>query len=232
MASEFDGKVVMISGANGALGQGIVDHFQAAGAKLALLEHHPADVEKTPTQITIQTDVTNADSMQSAVEQAVEHFGQIDIFINTVGGFASGVAVHEVDLNIWDKMMTLNARSVYIACGTVGRYMLENNVQGRMVVVLAKPALKGNKNQSAYSASKAAAQRVIESMAAEMLDHHIRVNGVIPGTIDTPANRQSMPDADFDKWVKPEQIASAIAFLVSDASSAVSGDSLPVYGRS
>ena len=232
MAGEFDGKVVMISGANGALGQGVVEYFQATGAKLALLERKPDHTGKSADQLTLAADVTDPASMQAAVAQAVEHFGQIDAFIHTVGGFASGKAVHEVDLDMWDKMLLLNARSVYVACGTVARHMVENTVSGRIVAVLARPALKGSKNMSAYSASKAAAQRVIESMAAELIDHDIRVNGVIPGTIDTPANREAMPTADFTKWVKPAQIASAIAFLVSPASSAVSGDSLTVYGRS
>ena len=232
MAGEFDGQVIMISGANGALGQGVVAHFQATGARLVLLERKAAESTPSADQLTLAADVTDPASMQAAVAQAVEHFGQIDAFIHTVGGFASGKAVHDVDLDMWDKMLLLNARSVYVACGTVARHMVEKGVRGRIVAVLARPALKGSKNMAAYSASKAAAQRVIESMAAELVEQGIRVNGVIPGTIDTPANREAMPDADFAKWVKPAQIASAMAFLISDASSAVSGDSLTVYGRS
>jgi NAD(P)-dependent dehydrogenase (short-subunit alcohol dehydrogenase family) len=97
--------------------------------------------------------------------------------------------------------------------------------------VLARAALKGSKDHSAYTASKAAAQRIVESMAAELRDHGINVNGVLPSTIDTPANREAMPNADFNKWVKPAEIADAIAFLASPAAKAIHGVSLEVYNR-
>jgi len=128
--------------------------------------------------------------------------------------------------------MALNARSVYVTCGAAARHMVERGTAGSIVVVLARAALKGAKNQAAYTASKAAAQRVVESMAAELLDYGIRVNAVMPSTIDTPANRASMPNADFSRWVPPAQIADVIFFLASAAAAPISGDSIAVYGRS
>jgi NAD(P)-dependent dehydrogenase (short-subunit alcohol dehydrogenase family) len=98
--------------------------------------------------------------------------------------------------------------------------------------VLARNALEGRKNSGAYSASKAAVQSLMQSMSKELLDAGIRVNGIIPGTIDTPANRADMPNADFSKWVQPEQIADVAVFLCSARASVISGDSVTVYGRS
>ncbi|MBZ0291675.1 MAG: SDR family oxidoreductase [Anaerolineae bacterium] len=231
MAGAFEGKVVLISGANGGLGQGVVTHFRDEGAKLALIERG-AETTKSSEQMVVSGDVTDVDSMAAVVQQVVGHFGKIDAYVHTVGGYSAGNPVHSLDLNTWDKMMALNARAVYIATGTVAQQMVEQGSGGSIVVVLARAGFKGGKNQAAYSASKAAAHRIVESMAAELLEHGIRVNAVSPGTIDTQANRDAMPGADFSKWVKPEQLAAAIAFLVSDAASAISGDNVAVYGRS
>jgi NAD(P)-dependent dehydrogenase (short-subunit alcohol dehydrogenase family) len=170
--------------------------------------------------------------MQAAVAQIAAHYGRIDALAHTVGGFGGGQAVHGVDLDIWNRMMTLNATSLYITAGTVANTMLQSGNGGSIVAVLARHALEGQKNHAAYGASKAAAQRIIQSMAKELLAHGINVNGVIPGTIDTPANRDSMPNANFDQWVQPEAIAAAILFLCSPHAASISGDSLAVYGQS
>ena len=138
--------------------------------------------------------------------------------------------VHEVDIDLWDKMMKLNAKGVYVAAGTVANYMLQQNTPGSIVVVLARHAFEGQKNHSAYGASKAAAQRIVQSMAKELADRQIRVNAVVPGTIDTSANRRDMPNADFSKWVSPVQIADVIMYLCSDAAQPINGDSITVYG--
>ena len=223
-------KVILISGANGGLGQGVVEHFRGLGVRLALIERK-AEASASADQIILSADVTDPASMQAAIAQVTAHFGRIDGYVHTVGGYAAGQPVHALDLDAWDKMMLLNARSVYVAAGSVARYMVEAQIPGSIVVVLARAALKGGKNMAAYTASKAAAQRIVESMAAELGEHGVRVNAVLPGTIDTDANRAAMPNADFSKWVQPTQIAAAIAFLISDAASATSGDSLAVYGQ-
>ena len=241
MPTEFDGKVVMVTGASGGLGRAVVRRFYEAGASLALVERRKnAAAEAMPADMTIDDsrwftvtgDVCDKDNMAAAVAQIGAHYGRIDALAHTVGGYTGGQAVHDVDLDVWHRMLTLNATSVYITAGTVAGYMLQHNIQGHMVAVLARHAHEGQKNHAAYGASKAAAQRILQSMAKELLEHGINVNGVIPGTIDTPANRASMPNADFDKWVQPEAIADAILFLCSPRASHISGDSLAVYGRS
>lgn len=233
MAGEFEGKVVMITGASGNLGSAAAERFGSAGAKLALVERSKGGETPpaTDVRLNVSADVTDPASVDAAVQQIVAHFGQIDVLIHTVGGFASGKPVHEAGIEVWDKMMNLNARSVYVTCGSVAKHMVEKGVKGRIIAVLARSGLKGSANQAAYTASKAAAQRVVESMAAELLNNGITVNAVLPSTIDTPPNRQSMPNADFSKWVTPEHIADVMAFLASDSASPISGDSLQVYGR-
>jgi NAD(P)-dependent dehydrogenase (short-subunit alcohol dehydrogenase family) len=235
MTGEFAGQVVMITGATGGLGQGVVRQFDQAGASLALIDRHPAEalslVSDRQRALAVSADVTDRTSVQAAVEQIVARFGRIDALVHTVGGYASGKTT-DVDLDIWEHMMNLNARSVFVTAGTVAAYMVRSGRPGAIVVVLARHAFEGQKNHAAYGASKAAAQRVVQSLAKEVLDYGVRVNAVVPGTIDTAANRAAMPNADFSKWVAPATIADAILFLCSERSASISGDSLTVYGRS
>jgi NAD(P)-dependent dehydrogenase (short-subunit alcohol dehydrogenase family) len=239
MAGDFADKVVMISGAAGQIARAIVLKFAQQGAQLVLvdasMERLEARVEELRGQLgeylLLTGDLGNPADVNAIVEQAEARFGKIDVLVHTAGGFAAGKPVHELDLDTFDRMMLLNARITYITLGRVARHMVEKGVKGSLVAVLARSGLKGAKNTAAYTASKAAAQRIVESMALELRDYDIRVNGVMPSTADTPANRQSMPNADFDKWVKPEQLADTIAFLASDAASAISGESLGVYNK-
>jgi NAD(P)-dependent dehydrogenase (short-subunit alcohol dehydrogenase family) len=236
MAGEFEGKVAVITGAAGNLGRAVSKRFADGGARLVLVERSAERLEVLAAELAVEslvqtadlTDVAAVDAMVSAVEA---RFGQIDILAHTVGGYVAGKPVHDVDLEMLDKAFNLNVRPVYITCGRIARHMVEHNVQGKIVIVLARSALKGSNNHGAYNASKAAAQRIMESMSAELRDRGINVNGVLPSTIDTPPNRESMPNADFSKWVTPEDMANAIAFLASDAAKAVHGASLEVYNR-
>ncbi len=233
MAAEFEGQVVMITGANGNLGSAAAQHFGALGASLALVVRRSSDdCAGQANCLTLEADVTDPASVQQAVEACVARFGKIDSLVHTVGGYAGGKAVHDLDLDQWDRLMTLNARSFFVTGGTVARYMVEAGQGGQIVAVLARHAYEGAKNHAAYGAAKAATQRVMQSMAKELLPHNIRVNAVVPGTIDTPQNRADMPNANFDNWVAPESIAQVIAFLCSPAAASISGDSLAVYGRS
>ena len=240
MAGQFEGKVVLITGASGGLGQAVTRRFAREGAKLVLVERNIERLNVLASQIvadhsssimTMAVDVSVPEAIDLLMAAAHERFGRIDILVHTVGGYAAGKTVAEGDLDIWDKMMNLNARPVYLMGGRAAARMLEQGGGGKIVFVLARSGLKGSSKHSAYSASKAAAERVMESLSAEVRDQGIQVNAVLPGVIDTPLNRAEMPDADFSKWASPEQIADAIAFLASDQASAVHGVSLAVYNR-
>jgi NAD(P)-dependent dehydrogenase (short-subunit alcohol dehydrogenase family) len=128
-------------------------------------------------------------------------------------------------------MLTLNLQSVFTACKAVIPTMLDQKY-GKIINIAARPGLKGIVNGSAYSAAKSGVIRLTESMAAELKFKGINVNCVLPGTIDTPQNRESMPDSDYTRWVKPEQIADVILFLSSDGAVAINGAVIPVYGKS
>jgi NAD(P)-dependent dehydrogenase (short-subunit alcohol dehydrogenase family) len=128
-------------------------------------------------------------------------------------------------------MMDLNARSAFITSQAVIPQMLKQG-SGAIIHIAARPGLAGRANMAAYSASKSAVIRLTESMAAEYKEAGIRVNCIIPGTIDTPQNRRDMPDAETSKWVEPESLAEVILFLASQAARDINGAAIPVYGRS
>jgi NAD(P)-dependent dehydrogenase (short-subunit alcohol dehydrogenase family) len=235
----FQDSVVMVAGAAGNLGQAVARAFGAVGAYLVLLDRAPdrlpqlfPDLAGSPKHVLLgSVDATDAESVVRAVEAAVERMGRIDVLANTVGGYRAGSPVHETPPETWDFMMSLNARSAFILSRAVVPQMLQQG-SGKIVHVAARQALLGGRNAAAYSASKAAVVRLVESMAAELRHKGLNVNCVLPGTIDTPDNREAMPGADFDRWVAPEAIADVILFLASDAARAINGAAVPVYGRS
>lgn len=234
MAGEYGGKIVMVTGAGGNIGQAVARRFADEGATLVLVGRKEAELTELVKELGGMpgiADVTDAASVDALVNAVEEKYGRIDVLAHTVGGFASGQPVHEAGLDVWNKMMALNAQSVYVTCGRVARHMIEKNIQGRILAVLSKNAYKGTAKSAAYSAAKAAAQRVLESMAAELRGNGITVNGIVPSTIDTPQNRQEMPKADYSKWVQPEEIADAMLYLASDKAKSISGISLDIFGR-
>ena len=236
---DFTNQVVMITGSVGNLGSVVARSFQNAGAKLALVDRGEDRLKAAFPDLVLEADfllVNCADLMDEgavevSVSEAMQHFGRIDVMVNTVGGFRAGTPLHETPLDTWDFLLSLNARSVFIACKKVIPHMLDRG-SGKIVNMAARPGLEGKSGMAAYSASKAAVIRLTESMSAELKDQGINVNCVIPGTIDTSANREAMPDADFSAWVAPESLADVILFLSSEASRDVHGAAVPVYGRS
>jgi NAD(P)-dependent dehydrogenase (short-subunit alcohol dehydrogenase family) len=237
MAAEMTGKVVIVTGATGNLGRAVVKRFAAENATLVLVDRDEGAINQFAAELGLTdyvASVTDAGSEDSVHKLAVlleDKYGHIDVVVHTVGGFEAGKPVHESDLGVYERMMDLNARPLYVVGAHIGKHMVARQVAGKLVFVLARAALKGAKNMAAYTASKAAAQRIMESLSAELKDFGINVNGVAPSTIDTPRNRADMPNADFGKWVKPEELADAIYFLSSDAGKALHGTTLEVYGR-
>jgi NAD(P)-dependent dehydrogenase (short-subunit alcohol dehydrogenase family) len=236
MTSEFVSKVALVTGASGNLGQAVSRRLAAGGARLVLVDRAADRLEAlaatlSSDNMTATADLADAAAVDGLIAQVEARYGQIDILAHTVGGFTMGTPVHETPDDVWDKMFALNVRPIYTTCGRVAQHMIERAVPGKIVMVLARAALEGSKNAAAYTASKAAAQRIMQSMALELRDRGINVNGVLPSIIDTPPNRESMPNADFSKWVTTDDIANAIAFLASDEARSLHGVSLEVYGR-
>lgn len=225
--SEFDKRVVVITGAAGALGRAATDYFADAGAKLALLDIAEID---SPHYSRV-CNVTDAAACQAAVADIETNLGAIDVLANIAGGFAMGEAVHETSADTWDFMMGLNAHSVLNMARAAVPGMLERG-RGKIVNMGAGVGQQAAAQLGAYSASKSVVIRLTEAMSAELKESGINVNCILPSVIDTPANREGMPDADFSKWVRPEAMAAVIGFLASSAADPIHGAALPVNGLS
>ena len=150
--------------------------------------------------------------------------------MHTVGAWRGGKPVHETDLADWDFLFNVNLRTTLLCCRAVIPQMLKQG-RGKIITVASRDGLAGSAGYAAYSASKSAVLRLTESLADELKASNINVNCIMPGTIDTPQNRAANPSADFSKWVEPSAIADVILFLASDASRAINGAAVPVFGK-
>jgi NAD(P)-dependent dehydrogenase (short-subunit alcohol dehydrogenase family) len=176
-------------------------------------------------------DVTDETAVRTFVEGVVAKHGRLDALVNTVGGYAGGLKLWEMDAKVFDRMLQLNLRSGFALSRAVVPAMLKQG-HGAIVNVAAKAAVDHAAGASAYASSKAAAVALMDSLAADLKGTGVRVNSILPSIIDTKANRAAMPDADFSTWPKPEEIARVILFLCSDDATVVHGATLPVYGNS
>ena len=225
----MDGKVVVVTGASGALGQVVAEVALARGARVAGVDYSPAQIAATGNRIDIGgVDLTDATQAGKAIDAIASQFGRIDALINIAGGFAFE-AIAEGDPKTWQRMYALNVLTALNASRSAIPYLSASGT-GRIVNVGAMGALQAGAGMGAYAASKAGVHRLTEALAAEWKGK-ITVNAVLPSIIDTPANRASMPKADFAKWVTPEELANVILFLAGDAASAITGALIPVSGR-
>jgi NAD(P)-dependent dehydrogenase (short-subunit alcohol dehydrogenase family) len=223
------GKIVIVTGASGALGKVVVASALAKGAGVAGIDHAASQVSPTSERIEIgSVDLTDAAAAKRAIDVAASHFGKLDALINIAGGFAFET-ITEGDPKTWQRMYALNVLTALNASRSAIPHLAASGA-GRIVNVGAMGALQAGAGMGAYAASKAGVHRLTEALAAEWKGK-ITVNAVLPSTINTAANRASMPNADFTKWVRPEELAEVILFLATDAASAVTGALLPVNGR-
>ena len=236
--SEFNEKVILITGAAGNLGHAVAKTFASQGAHLALLDlsteglQHIVDTcEGQASAETFVTNLIDPASVDDSIAKVIDTFGQIDVLANVAGGFTMGPLIQDTDDKDWDFMMNLNVRSVFHTCRRVIPEMLSNG-GGRIINVSARAAEQGKGRMGPYCASKAAVLTLTESLAAENKYDNINVNCILPGTIDTPQNREAMPEADFSHWVPPAALADVILFLASNAARCVTGAAIPVYGQS
>lgn len=228
----FTGKTVAVTGAAGALGQAVFEHFAAQGATCMALDYSDellasAFPSQQPPHRYLAVDLTSRESCVAVLGQ----LGNVDVLCNIAGGFMMGEQVHETSDDTWEFLMNLNTRSIINTTAVVVPRMLEGG-GGKIVNVAAKAATAGVGLMGVYTASKAAVMRLTEAMASELREQNINVNCIMPGTIDTPRNRADMPDADHSRWVPPSQLASVVGFLASDAAIAVHGAAIPVDGLS
>jgi NAD(P)-dependent dehydrogenase (short-subunit alcohol dehydrogenase family) len=231
----MDGKVIVVTGAFGALGKVVVERAAGRGARVAAVDYvSTPQAADGPDRLEIGgVDLSDPAQAGKAIAAAATHFGGLDGLINVAGGFAFE-AIADGDSQAlpnqnWEKMHRLNLLTALNASRSAIPHLLKSGA-GRIVNIGALGALHADAGMGPYAASKAGVHRLTEALAAE-LKGKVTVNAVLPSTIDTPANRASMPDADFRKWVTAEELASVILFLASDEASAVTGALLPVSGR-
>lgn len=236
--SEFSKTVVLVTGAAGNLGQAVAQGFAAQGAHLALLDINAEGIDKTIAVCEGQasargfsTNLIDPAAVEATIGEVLAVFGRIDVLANIAGGFTMGPLIQDTEDRDWDFMMNLNLRSVFNTCRLVVPVMLEHG-GGRIINVSARAAEKGKGRMGPYCASKAGVITLTESLAAENRFDNINVNCILPGTVDTPQNREAMPDADFSRWVPPEALADVVMFLASQAARCVTGAAIPVYGQS
>jgi NAD(P)-dependent dehydrogenase (short-subunit alcohol dehydrogenase family) len=225
----MDGKVVVVTGALGALGKVVAETALARGARVAGVDYATSQSPATGTRIELGgVDLSDAAQAKKAIDAVAAHFGRIDALVNIAGGFAFET-VAEGDPNTWQRMFALNVLTALNASRSAIPHLLASGA-GRIVNIGAIGALQAGSGMGAYAASKSGVHRLTEALAAE-LKGKITVNAVLPSIIDTAANRASMPKADFSKWVTRQELADVILFLASDEASAVTGALLPVSGR-
>jgi len=229
------GTVTIVTGGTGALGQSISTALLAAGGVVAIPYAVPEEraalegrlsAEQRTRVHALAADVTDETAFGKFVQGTRDRYGRVDALVNVVGGFAGGDLV-STPLPEWERMMKLNLTSVVIACRAVLPGMIAAR-SGRIVNIASRAVVPPQPGFIAYTVSKAAVITVTQALAQEVKPHGITVNAVLPSTMDTPANRRAMPDADRSGWVRTEDVASVVAFLLSDRAVAVSGAAVPV----
>lgn len=220
---------VLVAGGTGALGTAVVKELVASGYPVGatwVVESERERLEGLEGVELIKADLFDANDAASAVAAVSE----IAAVVNLVGGYAQGGRVHETEPDEFDRLMRLNLRpNITLARAAIPRFLRRGG--GAFVAVSARPALRPFSGAAPYIVAKAAVLSFVQALDAEYRQDGVRANAILPSVIDTPANRESHPNADYEKWVKPEDIAKVVRFLISDDSAPTSGAAVPVYGR-
>lgn len=234
----FSNTIVVVAGGTGALGRAVALQFVDAGATVAVTYRKQAELDalidaagKNALRLTGHViDVTDELAAKQFADRVVAAHGRLDVLVNAVGGYAGGQKLWESDARIYDQMLTLNLRSGYVLARAVVPLMIRQK-RGWIVNVASKAGYGHSSGAAVYAASKAAALALFDSLAEEVKAHNINANSVVPSIMDTPANRQAMPQADFSNWPKPEDVARVILFLCSEDARLIQGAAVPVYGK-
>jgi NAD(P)-dependent dehydrogenase (short-subunit alcohol dehydrogenase family) len=226
----MSGRSVVVTGGTGALGSAVTRAFLDDGWRVVvpwIVERELERLDEHERLELVRADLFDAGEVAGVIERAGPALRAV---VNLVGGIAMHGRIHETPIETFEEQLRLNLRPGYLVCGAAVPVFLEAG-GGAIVCVSSRAALQPFSGAVGYVVSKAAVLALVDTLDAEYRKDGIRANAVLPSVIDTPANRRSMPDADFATWVAPEQIAGVIRFLCSDDASAISGGHLPVYGQ-
>jgi NAD(P)-dependent dehydrogenase (short-subunit alcohol dehydrogenase family) len=224
------GKVVLVTGANGGLGIHVTQAFLNAGATVVGTSRKIQQSDfNNPSFTALAAEISSRESARDLMDHVMARFGRVDVLAHTVGGFAGGQSIVETDDATFQRMLDLNLNSVFhILRAAIPA--LRRTGSGRIIAIGSRAALEPGPSVGAYSASKAAMVSLIRTVALENKDAGLTANVILPGTMDTPANRKAMPSADFSKWVRPATVAGLMVWLASDAGKDINGAVIPVYG--
>ena len=231
-----DGSLVVVTGAGGALGRAVARAFAADGARLLLIDAREDALAATARALekeveTVSVDLTDDAAVSVKLTPLLDRLGPVKVLCNIAGGFDMGPAVHQTSGEMWRRLLDVNVTTMLNVCRAVVPHLLAAN-GGAVINMGAASAATGRAQMGAYCASKSAVARLTESMAFELRESGINVNAIAPSIIDTPVNREAMPDADFGRWVTAEQLADVFLFLASDKAKAIHGAVIPVVGLS
>jgi NAD(P)-dependent dehydrogenase (short-subunit alcohol dehydrogenase family) len=230
MRVDLSGKVIAVTGAFGALGSAVAATLTGCGAKVARLDHAPAPAAANAASLQFGgVDLADENAAASIMTRIVQDTGRLDGLVNIAGGFHFE-KLEGGTLENWDSMYRMNLRTAVCCCKAALAHLTKFG-NGRIINIGALGAIKAGAGMGAYAASKAGVAKLTEALADELKDRGVTVNALLPSTLDTARNRLDMPDADFGRWVAPAAIGDVIAFLLSDAASAVTGALIPVAGR-
>lgn len=221
-------KVVLIAGGSGALGRTVTPAFAQAGARVITADRNPPPAQMAAGEA-MKADVTDEAAVRRLVDDVIRTAGRIDVLVNLVGGFATGRVV-DTDVSLWQRMLTLNVTAAFLLSKTVLPHMMDRG-SGRILHTAAWAAIEPFPGAAAYIVAKSSLLALIRVLALESSGSGVTVNAVLPTTIDTPANRASMPTSDPSSWAKPASIAETLIFLASDAARQISGAAIPVGAR-
>jgi NAD(P)-dependent dehydrogenase (short-subunit alcohol dehydrogenase family) len=231
----FSNKVVLITGGTGAFGRTLVKRFLDSGARTIASYRNESEADKlksvNPQVEIIKLDISNEKEILKMVPKLITKFSKIDVLVNTVGGYLGGKNITELKEDDWESMMNLNLKSAYLISKHVIPVM-KSAKGGKIIHVSSRTGLISDGYDSAYAASKAALIRFVDSISQEFIEDKININCILPTTIDTESNRRAMPNADFSKWLSPEDLANVVLFLCSSESKVINGAAIPTYGLS
>jgi len=226
----MNSKVIVITGAKGGLGSFVTQRFLDIGEQVIGISRSIKDADFVSGAFTaVAGELSSAESTAGIISKAAQKYGRIDVLVHLLGGFAGGKNLEATDVATFEQMLDLNLRSAYFTFHAALPY-LQNGPSGRIIAVGSRAATEPATGLSAYAASKAALASLIRTIAVENRDRSLTANLVLPGAMDTPANRAADPNGDYSKLINPARVAELIVWLASDAAAQVTGAAIPVYG--
>jgi|SRR5271163_158620 len=226
----MNNKVIFITGANGGLGTAVTERFLSTGATVVGTSRQVSQEDfRQPNFVPLSADLTKPAAASEAIESVISRFGRLDVLVHVMGGFAGGKSVAETDDATWEQMRDLNLTAAfYILRAAIPH--LRKSGKGRIIAIGSLAATEAHAGLGAYVTFKIALANLIRTVALENKDAGLTANVVLPGTMDTPGNRKSMPTADFSQWVQPQAVADLLLWLADDRGAYITGTVIPIDG--